>query len=75
MCGEFYLCYCEGGFRERAISTVQVLLPNPAVSPGCLVARLLEHADALVSVDCPASGVSAGMVAAAKSPEMPAGSM
>ncbi|MEM7564121.1 MAG: cyclopropane-fatty-acyl-phospholipid synthase family protein [Pseudomonadota bacterium] len=21
---EFYLCYCEGGFRERAISTVQV---------------------------------------------------
>ena len=21
---EFYLCYCEGGFRERAISTVQL---------------------------------------------------
>ncbi len=23
---EFYLCYCEGGFRERAISTVQLIL-------------------------------------------------
>lgn len=23
---EFYLCYCEGGFRERAISNVQLLL-------------------------------------------------
>jgi len=23
---EFYLCYCEGGFRERAISNVQMLL-------------------------------------------------
>jgi cyclopropane-fatty-acyl-phospholipid synthase len=22
---EFYLCYCEGGFRERAISTVQLI--------------------------------------------------
>jgi cyclopropane-fatty-acyl-phospholipid synthase len=22
----FYLCYCEGGFRERAISTVQLIL-------------------------------------------------
>ena len=26
---EYYLCYCEGGFRERAIGTVQLLLPNP----------------------------------------------
>ncbi len=23
---QFYLCYCEGGFRERAISTVQIML-------------------------------------------------
>lgn len=23
---EFYLCYCEGGFRERAISNVQLIL-------------------------------------------------
>lgn len=26
---EFYLCYCEGGFRERAISTVQLVLNKP----------------------------------------------
>jgi cyclopropane-fatty-acyl-phospholipid synthase len=26
---EFYLCYCEGGFRERAISTVQILAAKP----------------------------------------------
>lgn len=26
---EFYLCYCEGGFSERAISTVQVVFAKP----------------------------------------------
>lgn len=26
---EFYLCYCEGGFRERQIGTVQMLLAKP----------------------------------------------
>ena len=26
---EFYLCYCEGGFTERAIGTVQMLLTKP----------------------------------------------
>lgn len=26
---EFYLCYCEGGFRERSIGTAQVLLAKP----------------------------------------------
>jgi cyclopropane-fatty-acyl-phospholipid synthase len=26
---EFYLCYCEGGFRERAISVVQLLATRP----------------------------------------------
>jgi cyclopropane-fatty-acyl-phospholipid synthase len=26
---EFYLCYCEGGFRERAISTAQFLIAKP----------------------------------------------
>lgn len=25
----FYLCYCEGGFRERTISTVQLVLDKP----------------------------------------------
>lgn len=28
---EYYLCYCEGGFRERIISTVQLV----ACKPGC----------------------------------------
>ena len=26
---EFYLCYCEGGFTERAISTVQIVFAKP----------------------------------------------
>ncbi len=26
---EFYLCYCEGGFTEKAISTVQVVFAKP----------------------------------------------
>ena len=26
---DYYLCYCEGGFREQAISTVQVLAAKP----------------------------------------------
>ena len=26
---DYYLCYCEGGFRERAIGTVQVLMTKP----------------------------------------------
>ena len=26
---EFYLCYCEGGFIERAIGTAQLLLAKP----------------------------------------------
>lgn len=26
---EFYLCYCEGGFEERAISDVHMLLAHP----------------------------------------------
>lgn len=31
---EYYLCYCEGGFRERAISTVQIVFDKP----GCRLA-------------------------------------
>jgi cyclopropane-fatty-acyl-phospholipid synthase len=26
---EYYLCYCEGAFRERAIGASQVLLEKP----------------------------------------------
>jgi cyclopropane-fatty-acyl-phospholipid synthase len=27
---EFYLCYCEGGFEERALGDVQMLLVKPS---------------------------------------------
>jgi cyclopropane-fatty-acyl-phospholipid synthase len=27
---EYYLCYCEGGFRQQSIGTVQLLLTRPA---------------------------------------------
>jgi cyclopropane-fatty-acyl-phospholipid synthase len=30
---DYYLCYCEGAFRERAISTVQVLAAAPGWRP------------------------------------------
>ncbi|MBF7730552.1 SAM-dependent methyltransferase [Pseudomonas sp. N040] len=36
---EFYLCYCEGGFRERSIGTAQLLLAKPQARP----APLLGH--------------------------------
>jgi cyclopropane-fatty-acyl-phospholipid synthase len=26
---EYYLCYCEGGFLERSIGTVQMLFARP----------------------------------------------
>jgi len=35
---EFYLCYCEGGFLERDIGTVQLLLTKP----GCRRRPVLE---------------------------------
>ncbi|TCO76785.1 SAM-dependent methyltransferase [Chromatocurvus halotolerans] len=30
---EFYLCYCEGGFRERIIGTVQLSFAKPGYRP------------------------------------------
>lgn len=36
---EFYLCYCEGGFRERYIGDVQMLLTKPQ----CRRAPILPH--------------------------------
>ena len=30
---EYYLCYCEGGFRERIIGTVQMAFAKPAYRP------------------------------------------
>jgi cyclopropane-fatty-acyl-phospholipid synthase len=37
---EFYLCYCEGGFRERYIGDVQMLLTKPASRRAPLLAKL-----------------------------------
>lgn len=36
---DFYLCYCEGGFRERAISTVQYVFAKPGARQLPIVAR------------------------------------
>ena len=30
---EFYLCYCEGAFRERSIGNVQMLIAKPGARP------------------------------------------
>jgi len=32
---EYYLCYCEGAFLERAISTVHLVAAGPAYRPSC----------------------------------------
>jgi cyclopropane-fatty-acyl-phospholipid synthase len=34
---QFYLCYCEGGFRERSIGTAQIVFAKP----GCRVVPVL----------------------------------
>ncbi|WP_342247177.1 cyclopropane-fatty-acyl-phospholipid synthase family protein [Pseudomonas sp. OTU5201] len=37
---EFYLCYCEGGFEERAIGVAQLLWAGPASRSAPLLERL-----------------------------------
>ncbi|HWP88560.1 MAG TPA: cyclopropane-fatty-acyl-phospholipid synthase family protein, partial [Burkholderiales bacterium] len=37
---EFYLCYCEGGFIERAIGVVQMLLVKPGARPHSITPSL-----------------------------------
>lgn len=32
---EFYLCYCEGGFKERAIATAQIVFDKPGCRLDC----------------------------------------
>ncbi len=39
---EFYFCYCEGGFLERAIGDVQILLTKPACPPPTILPRLVS---------------------------------
>jgi cyclopropane-fatty-acyl-phospholipid synthase len=33
---EYYFCYCEGGFAERAIGDVQMLLVKPGSRRACI---------------------------------------
>ena len=40
---EFYLCYCEGGFAERAIGTAQILLVKPMCRRESLLAAIESH--------------------------------
>ncbi len=37
---EFYLCYCEGGFRERAIGAAQLLLAKPGCRRDPVLGRI-----------------------------------
>jgi cyclopropane-fatty-acyl-phospholipid synthase len=37
---DFYLCYCEGGFRERDLGTVQMLLAKPGWRGQPILGRL-----------------------------------
>ena len=37
---EFYFCYCEGAFRERAIGDVQMLLTRPGCRRASILPRL-----------------------------------
>jgi hypothetical protein len=37
---EFYFCYCEGAFRERAIGDVQMLLTKPGCQRAAIVRPL-----------------------------------
>jgi cyclopropane-fatty-acyl-phospholipid synthase len=44
---EFYLCYCEGGFHERGIGAVQVLLDKPRTR----LEPVMERLDAAAGVE------------------------
>jgi cyclopropane-fatty-acyl-phospholipid synthase len=37
---EFYLCYCEGGFEERAIGVAQIVFEKPAVRRSSILGSL-----------------------------------
>ena len=39
---EYYLCYCEGGFSERYIGDVQMLLTKPLCRRASLLPPLAE---------------------------------
>ena len=37
---EYYLCYCEGGFKERAIGTVHLIATKPLCKPRDLTCHI-----------------------------------
>ena len=39
---EFYLCYCEGGFDERVLGDVHMLLAKPGNRRRPVVAALID---------------------------------
>ncbi len=41
---EFYFCYCEGGFRERAIGDLQMVLTKPDWRPAAETAAAFSAA-------------------------------
>jgi len=46
---ELYLSYCEGGFRERRIQDVQLLLAKPGYRAGPFSAAAVEPDDELIA--------------------------
>lgn len=42
---EYYLCYCEGGFRERAIGTAQILFCKPLNRREAILPPLITSAE------------------------------
>ncbi|GAB4189561.1 MAG: cyclopropane-fatty-acyl-phospholipid synthase family protein [Wenzhouxiangellaceae bacterium] len=58
---EFYLCYCEGGFAERAISDVQLLFSKPR-APNPLLTAMISRGESKSPVESVAekSPVSVG---------------
>ncbi|MGD2113022.1 MAG: cyclopropane-fatty-acyl-phospholipid synthase family protein, partial [Gammaproteobacteria bacterium] len=40
---EYYLCYCEGGFRQQSIGTVQLLLTRPGTLRQPLTGSARQH--------------------------------
>jgi len=58
---EFYLCYCEGGFAERALGDVHMLLARPPLPAHALRQPVSRMRKATTS---PASEINASSVAA-----------
>ena len=53
---DFYLCYCEAAFEERAISVVQMALARPAWRPTAPRGLPADGSDVVHAVESAASG-------------------